>query len=117
MTRSAYHARTRASNRKTFRRDDQQESNKLDTTLASKENGVRNSFCARRHRNEILYDEEKAYRNVIEKDREREREGGRTEKDQFLACGNKKKKKTHACIALHGEWRNVVFKNFGEEEG
>ncbi|KAK1120572.1 hypothetical protein K0M31_012178 [Melipona bicolor] len=45
----------RASNRKTFRRDGQQESNKLDTTAASKENGVQNSSCARRQRNEVSY--------------------------------------------------------------
>lgn len=69
--------------------------------MPSKENGVRNSFCARRHRNEILHDEEKAYRNVIEKNRERERERKRTERTSFWHVEiKKKKKKKHACIAL-----------------
>lgn len=94
--------REHASNRKTFRRDDQQESNKLDTTtLASKENGVRNSFCARRCRNEILYDEEKAYRNVIEKNREREKKREKAEERERTSFWHVEiKKKKHTRVSL-----------------
>lgn len=49
---------------------------------------------------------------MIEKNREREKKREKAEERERTSFWHVeiKKKKTHACIALYGEWRNVVFK-------